>query len=177
MNHHDHITPQTPPHPSARQAVLEQYTIATPYGTLTIANHGRSITFNIYDDIRQSEHNVALYNYVQQLRRRGITNFNNDHIAIPGANRAYNLQRGKARLDLLYYHHGKIYEVELKTTQQIGTERTHMQLVELAKHTSNLILVVKRQDTEEARTILNMTNLDHHVKVDSYEIYEDDDND
>jgi len=177
MNHNQHTTPQTLPHHSARQAVLEQYTIATPYGTLTITNHGRSITFNIYDDIRQSEHNIALYNYVQQLKRTGVTKFNNDHIAIPGANPGYNLTRGKARLDLVYYHQGKIHEVELKTTQQIGTERTHMQLVELAKHSSNLILAVRRQDTEEARTILNIINLDHQVKVDSYEIYEEDDND
>ena len=177
MNHHHRTTPQTIPQSSARQAVLDQYTIATPYGTLTIANQGRSITFNIHDDIRQSEHNVALYNYVQQLKRRGITKFNNDHIAIPGANRGYNLTRGKARLDLLYYDKGKIYEVELKTTQQIGTERTHMQLAELAKHSTNLVLVVKRQDSEEARTILNMVNLDHQVKVDTYEIYEEDDND
>jgi len=160
---------------SPSQQALDHYTIATPYGSLTIANNGRTISFHIFDDIRQSEHNIALYNYVQQLKRNGITKFNNDHITIAGANRSYNLARGRAKLDLVYYHQARIFEVELKTTQQIGSERTHKQLVELDKHCHNLILVVKRQDTEEARTILNMINLDTRVKVDTYEIYEDED--
>jgi len=167
----------TRPGSPARGATLDQYTIATPYGSLTVSNNGRRITFEIFDDIRQSEHNVALYNYVQQLKRNGIAKFNNDHIIIAGANRTYNLVRGRARLDLVYYHQAKIYEVELKTTQQIGSDRTHKQLVELDKHCHNLILVVKRQDMEEARTILNMINLDTRVKVDTYEIYEEEDND
>ncbi|GAH80141.1 unnamed protein product, partial [marine sediment metagenome] len=50
------IKPASPP----RGATLDQYTIATPYGSLTISNKGRRITFEIFDDIRQSEHNVAL---------------------------------------------------------------------------------------------------------------------
>jgi len=158
-----------------RGNTLDQYSIATPYGSLTIANKGRRITFEIFDDIRQSEHNIALYNYVQQLKRNGITKFNNDHISIPGANRTYNLARGRARLDLVYYHQAKIYEVELKTSQQIGSDRTHRQLIELDKHCHNLILVVKRQEMEEARTILNMIGLATRVKVDSYEIYEEED--
>jgi len=158
-----------------RGPTLDQYTIATPYGSLTISNKGRRITFEIFDDIRQSEHNVALYNYVQQLKRNGITKFNNDHITIAGANRTYNLTRGRGRLDLVYYHQARIFEVELKTSQQIGSERTHKQLVELDKHCHNLILVVKRQDMEEASTILHMINLDTRVKVDSYEIYEEED--
>lgn len=164
-------------HPPAPRTTLDQYTLATPYGTLTISNQGRRITFQIFDDIRQSEHNVALYNYVQQLKRNGITKFNNDHIAIPGANRSYNLIRGRARLDLVYYNQARIYEVELKTSQQIGSDRTHKQLVELDKHCHNLILVVKRQDMEEAKTILNMIHLATRVKVDTYEIYEEEDYD
>jgi len=166
---------ETKPGSLPRGTALDQYTIATPYGSLTIANKGRSIRFDIFDDIRQSEHNIALYNYVQQLKRTGITKFNNDHISIAGANRTYNLTRGRARLDLVYYRQGKIFEVELKTSQQIGSERTHKQLVELDKYCHNLILVVKRQDTEEAATILNMINLATRVKVDSYEIYEEED--
>jgi len=157
----------------ASKSVLDQYSIATPYGNLTIQNGGRKITFQIYDDIRQSEHNIALYNYIQQLKRKGVHKFNNDHISIPGANRTYHLYRGNSRLDLVYYFNGQIHEVELKTSVQLGTDRTHKQLVDLSKHCQNLILVVKRQDMEEARTILNMVNLATIVKVDSYEIYQD----
>ncbi len=155
------------------KAALDQYSIATPYGNLTIQDGGRRIIFQIYDDIRQSEHNIALYNYIQQLKRRGVYKFNNDHITIPGANRTYKLFRGHSRLDLVYYLQGQIHEVELKTPTQLGTERTHKQLEDLSKHCQNLILVVRRQDMEEARTILNLVKLDTIVKVDSYEIYQD----
>jgi hypothetical protein len=168
MNHHNIVQPITNPQ-------AEAYSIATPYGVLTISNHGRTISFELFDDIRQSEHNIALHNYVQQLKRRGVTKFNNDHIAIPGANRSYSLARGKAKLDLVYYHHGKIHEVELKTSQQLGRDRVRRQLEELVKHCQNLILAVKRSDTEEAQTILGMIGLDTHVKVDTYEIYEEED--
>ncbi|GAH81860.1 unnamed protein product, partial [marine sediment metagenome] len=167
-NHHNTTWPAT-------KAELEQYSIATPYGVLTISNHGRRISFELFDDIRQSEHNIALHNYIQQLKRRGVTKFNNDHIAIPGANRSYSLVRGRAKLDAVYYRDGRIHELELKTTQQIGSERTHKQLLELAKHCHNLILVVRRGDQEEAATIVNMVGLATQIKVDTYEIYEEED--
>lgn len=156
---------------------LDTFSLATPYGIVSISNKGRTIAFTMYDDIRHSEHNIALYNYIQQLKRRGLASFNNDHIAIPGANRALNLYRGKARLDAVYYLDGHIHEVELKTPAQLGLERTHKQLVELVKHCSNLILVVKRGDQEEASTILNLLGLETRVKVDTYEIYEEEDSD
>jgi len=166
---------QRPPPANPMHQALDTFSLATPYGVVTINNRGRTITFTLYDDIRHSEHNIALYNYIQQLNRKGITKFNNDHIAIPGANRTYNLVRGKARLDAVYYHQGKIHEVELKTPQQLGSERTHKQLVELAKYCSNLTLVVKREDQEEAATIVNMVGLATQIKVDTYEIYEEED--
>lgn len=156
---------------------LDTFSLATPYGLITISNRGRTISFELYDDIRHSEHNIALYNYIQQLKRKGITKFNNDHIAIPGANRSYNLARGKAKLDAVYYHQGRIHELELKTSQQLGTDRTRKQLEELVKFCTNLILVVKREDHEEASTILTMVGLATQVKVDTYEIYEDEDHD
>lgn len=156
---------------------LDTFSLATPYGLITISNRGRRISFDLYDDIRHSEHNIALYNYIQQLKRKGVNKFNNDHIAIPGANRSYNLARGRAKLDAVYYHQGKIHELELKTSQQLGTERTHKQLQEMVKHCTNLILVVRREDHEEASTILNMVGLATQVKVDTYEIHEDENND
>lgn len=166
-------------HPAATpiHQALDQYSLATPYGVLTISNHGRRISFELFDDIRQSEHNIALHNYIQQLKRKGVTKFNNDHITVPGANRSYSLVRGKARLDAVYYQDGSIHELELKTTPQIGSERTHKQLKELAKYCHNLILVVKRGDQEEAATILNMVGLATQVKVDTYEIYQEEDHD
>jgi len=159
------------------QQALDTFSLATPYGVITVNNRGRSITFTLYDDIRHSEHNIALYNYIQQLKRRGVTKFNNDHITIPGANRQLSLVRGRGKLDAVYYKDGHIHELELKTSQQLGTERTHKQLWELAKHCSNLILVVKREDQEEAFTILSIAGLDTRVKVDTYEIYEEENND
>lgn len=157
------------------QQALDTFSLATPYGVVSITNRGRTITFSLYDDIRHSEHNIALYNYIQQLKRRGVTKFNSDHIAVPGANRSYNLLRGRGKLDAVYYHQGRIHELELKTTQQLGSERTHKQLIELAKHCANLILVVKRADYDEATTILNMVGLATQIKVDTYEIYEEED--
>lgn len=161
--------------PTPMHQALDTFSLATPYGVITVNNQGRSFTFTLYDDIRHSEHNIALYNYIQQLKRKGITNFNNDHIAIPGANRTYNLVRGKARLDALYYHQGRIHELELKTPLQLGSDRTHKQLLELAKYCTNLILVVRREDQEEAATILNIVDLATKIKVDTYEIYQEED--
>jgi hypothetical protein len=156
----------------ANQA-LETYSLATPYGVVTISNRGRTVSFSLFEDIRQSEHHTALYNYVQQLKSRGITQFNNDHIPIAGANRGFILTRGKAKLDIVYFENGTIHEVELKTSKQIGAERAQLQLKEMSKYCTNLILAVKRADYEEALTILNIIGLADKIKVDTYDTYEE----
>jgi len=143
-------------------------TIATPYGQVLITDNGRTITFKLFSDLRQSEHNFYLFNYAQNIINQGVDRFNVDHIIIPTANSQVTLKRGKARLDMVYFREGKIYEVELKTAGHLGQDSTRTQLTELSTHCKNLILAVPDFLRDEAEQILSMLNLYHTIKVDTY---------
>lgn len=152
---------------------MDTYSISTPYGTVTISQGGRRVTFDLYSDIKQSRHNTALFTYVQQIKRQGVTRFNTDHLVIPGRDRTLPLVRGKARLDLVYEFRGKTYECELKTSREIGLDITARQITELVKWCDHLTLLVPRGLLEEAATILNMINLDRQVTITPYDWVED----
>lgn len=152
---------------------MDTYSISTPFGTVTISEGGRRVTFDLYSDVRQSRHNVALFGYIQQLRKKGVTEFNTDHIKVVGRDRLLPLTRGKAKLDLVYRWRGKLYECELKTSREIGLEVTAQQLTELVKHCENLVLLVPRGCLEEAMTIATMLNLNHHLTIAPYDELEE----
>jgi len=152
---------------------MDTYTVSTPFGTVIISDGGRRVAFELYSDIRQSRHNVALFTYVQQLQKRGVTQFNVDHIAIAGANKRLSLNRGKAKLDLVYVLDGKTYECELKTSREIGLDLTAIQLKEFAKHCEHLIVLVPRGCVEEMTTILHMINLAQNIAIQAYDSVED----
>jgi len=142
--------------------------IATPYGQILVSDRGRSITFKLFSDLRQSEHNFYLLRYVEALMHDGITRFNVDHIIVPQATRNISLARGKARLDFVYYKGSKIYEVELKTAGHLGIDSTRRQLTELAPHCDNLTLAVPDHLRGEAEQLLNILNLPQRITVDTY---------
>jgi len=152
---------------------MDTYTVSTPYGTVTISDGGRKVTFELYSDIRQSRHNTALFAYLQQLKKQGVTQWNTDHLNIHGRDRSLSLKRGKAKLDLVYVKRGKLYECELKTSREVGLDITAQQLRELAKHCENLIVLVPRGCIEEMATILHMINLDHQIAIQPYDSFED----
>lgn len=158
------------------QKPQEAYTLSTPYGLVTIADNGRKVIFELHSDIRQSIHNTALFNYVQRLKLQGVTRWNTDHLHITGADRTMNLNRGKAKLDLVYEHRGKIIDCELKTTREIGLEVTARQLTELVKHCQPLHLLVPRGCLQDAASILTMLNIDRKVTIEAYDSLESDDN-
>ena len=151
----------------------DTYAVSTPFGVVYIADSGRKITFQLHDDVRESSHTKALFGYVQQLRKRGIVKYNVAHLDLPGLDKSLNLRRGKAILDLVYEHRGKLYECELKTHREIGLDRTAQHLTELARHSQNLIVLVPRGGMEEMTTILTMINLRDRIAVDSYHWQED----
>ena len=154
---------------------MDTYTVSTPYGTVTISEGGRKVTFELYSDIRQSRHNQALFAYLQHLKKQGVTRFNTDHLNLAGRDRTLSLTRGKAKLDLVYVQRGKTYECELKTNREIGLDLTARQLIELAKHSEHLIVLVPRGSMEEMSTILHMINLDHQIAIQPYDSFEDED--
>lgn len=160
------------PAPSFEEAFrkADTYQVSTPFGTVTITQLGRQITFQLYADVRRSIHHKALFSYYQQLLRRGITRINVAHLHLQGLTSSINLKRGKAILDLAYIHNGNIYEIELKTHREVGQDLTARQLTELAKYCTNLTVVVPRQDMEDMHTILTMIGLDQRIHIDSYEI-------
>jgi len=154
---------------------MDTYTVSTPFGTVIISDGGRKVAFELYSDIRQSRHNQALFAYIHQLQKDGVTLFNTDHIAIAGRDRRLSLNRGKARLDLVYVHRGRTYECELKTSREIGLDITAQQLKEFAKHCENLIVLVPRGCIEEMSTILHLINLDQHIAIAPYDSFENED--
>ena len=164
-----------PPAPTFEKAYSKTngYQVSTPYGIVSIAESGRRITFQLWHDVRESMHDKALFSYYQILRRRGIVQINLDHLEIPGLDRRLPLKRGRAILDLVYTHRGRLYEVELKTHREVGLDITARQIEELATHCENLTLVVPRRDTEDMHTILTMMGLDKLISLDTFELLED----
>jgi len=149
--------------------LMDAYTLSTPYGTVTIADSGRKVTFELYSDIKQSRHNQALFIYLQHLIQLGVTQYNVDHIAVAGADRRLSLTRGKAKLDLVYVREGKTYECELKTNREVGLDITAQQLTELSKHCEHLIVLTPRGSIEEMNTILHLINLSHRIAIQPYD--------
>lgn len=152
---------------------MDTYTVGTPFGTVIITDGGRKVSFELYSDIRQSRHNQALFTYIQQLQKQGVTQFNTDHITIAGRDRRFSLTRGKAKLDLVYSRNGTTYECELKTSREIGLDITAQQLREFAKHCEHLIVLVPRGCIEEMSTILEMINLRERIAIEPYDSFEE----
>jgi hypothetical protein len=163
------------PSPTFEQAFSRArgYQVSTPYAMISIAEDGRKITIELWPDVRQSIHHKALFSYYQQLTRKGVLQINVDHLDIAGLDKSLDLKRGKAKLDMVYIHRSQLHEVELKTHREVGLDVTRLQLMELVKHCSNLIIVVPRRDMENMRTILTMLKLQDKAKVDCYEILEE----
>lgn len=155
----------------------DTYSLATPYGTVTVSQGGRQVTFELYSDVRQSMHNSALFAYLQHLRQHGVNRFNTDHIHINGRDRTLALDRGKAKLDLVYEERGKLIECELKTRRELGLETTAQQLQEFVRRCERLHLLVPRGCLDEAATILGMLNIDQKITIEQYDflIEEEDD--
>lgn len=150
----------------------DTYAVSTPYGVVYIEENGRKITFELHEDVRESQHSRALFGYVQSLRKKGIIKYNVAHLNLPGLDKTLDLKRGKAILDLVYEHRGRLYECELKTHREIGLDRTATQLTEMSRYCDNLIVLVPRGGMEEMATILHMINLADRITIDSYDGYE-----
>lgn len=150
-------------------AAMDETVVSTPFGTLVISQGGRQISFNLYSDVRQSRHNVALFSYVQRLIKGGVTRFNTDHLKMVGRDKTLSLARGKAKLDLVYFKRGKVYECELKTSREIGLDVTAIQLSELCRHVDDLTLLVPRGRLEEADAICKLINLRHQITIEPYD--------
>lgn len=154
---------------------MDTYTVSTPYGTVTISDGGRKVSFELYSDVRQSRHNTALFIYLQHLLKTGVTRFNTDHLNITGRDKRLDLRRGKAKLDLVYVFKGRTYECELKTNREVGLDVTAQQLRELSKFCERLVVLVPRGSMEDMSTILHMINLDHRITIQPYDSLEEDD--
>jgi len=153
---------------------MDTYSVSTPYGVVTISEGGRKVSFELYSDVRQSRHNTALFAYLQQLKKQGVSQFNVSHLNVPGRDRSLSLRRGKAVLDLVYVQRGKTYECELKTNREVGLDLTAIQLKEFAKYCQHLVLLVPRGSMEEMATILHMINLEQHITIQAYDSFNGD---
>jgi hypothetical protein len=143
--------------------------LSTPYGVVYIRNKGREITFKLYDSISQNAHNKALFNYVAELHRQGITRINCDHVSFDYLQRGMSLKRGTRILDIMYEKQGQIYECELKTAREIWLDHTAQQRKDFEKTCQNLIMLVPRTEMETTRQLLQSLKL-FKTKVDTYEL-------
>ncbi len=150
-------------------ATMDEYAVSTPFGTVTISQGGRRITYDLHPGIKQSRHNVALFSYVERLIKSGVTRLNTSHIRVRGRDKTLSLTRGKSRLDLVYHRNGKVYECELKTSREIGLDVTAIQLTELCRHVDDLTLLVPKGCLEEADTICKLINLRHKITIEAYD--------
>lgn len=150
-------------------ATMDDYSIPTPFGMVTISRGGRRVTYDLHPGIKQSRHNVALYGYIERLLKDGVTRLNTSHIRVRGRDKTLSLTRGKAKLDLVYYRQGRVYECELKTSREIGLDVTAVQLTELCRHVDELTLLVPRGRLEEAHTIVQLINLKHQITIVPYD--------
>jgi hypothetical protein len=98
---------------------------------------------------------------------------NVSHLKISGLDKSLKLARGQAILDMVYMHRGHLVEIELKTRREVGLDRTRLQLQELSQYCQNLVVVVPRRSMEEMHQVLLLIGLDKQIKVDTYELYED----
>lgn len=155
--------------------VMDTQTVSTPYGTVTISEGGRKVTFELYSDVHQSRHNTALFAYLQHLIKLGVTQFNTAHLNLSGRDRSLALKRGKARLDLVYIYEGETYECELKTNREIGLDITAIQLKEFVKYCQHLVLLVPRGSIGEMATILKLINLEPYITIQAYDSFNGED--
>ena len=156
--------------PRTRPIPPDAYTISTPYALVIITDHGRSVTFTIWDDVKESEHNAALFRYVEHLHHSGIDRINADHISLPYLRPDIPLVRGNRKLDVVYYVGPRIFECELKTRRELGLDVTARHLRDLVKSCENLIVLVPRDEFEEARIILEIIGLTGKIKIDTWEV-------
>ncbi|MBA7695207.1 hypothetical protein ES703_103829 [subsurface metagenome] len=156
--------------PRTRPIPPDAYTISTPYGQVIITDHGRAVTFHIWDDVKQSEHNAALFRYVEHLHQSGIERINADHISLPYLRPDIPLVRGDRKLDVVYYKGPRIFECELKTRRELGLDVTARHLRDLVKRCENLVLLVPTTELEEARIILEIIELTGRITIDTYEV-------
>lgn len=147
---------------------MNQTSITTDYGVLRIFDGGRRIEYQLHDGVKSSLHHRHLMAYVNRLWDEGVDKINADHLSLDFFDRRINLNRGKRKLDLVYYRDGRIYECELKTSRECGLDKTYVQVKEQAFYCQNYILLVPQQEREWVNDQLRIRRI-KGVTVDQYD--------
>lgn len=142
---------------------------ATPYGWVEISRRGKSVSFNLFANMRPSAHDRALLNVVIQLYRAGAQQINADHLTLPFFDEGLDLPRGNRRLDFVYYHDGKLHECELLTSREVGMDRTWAQVRDFLPWCNSLEVWLPKSEEVNAHEILTMLGLFDKLKVITYE--------
>lgn len=142
--------------------------VSTDYGVLRIFDGGRRIEYQLHDSVKASVHHRDLMGYVNRLWDDGVDKINADHLSMDFFDRRINLNRGKRKLDLVYYREGRMFECELKTSRECGLDKTYVQVKEQAMYCQRLILLVPQKDREWVNDQLRLRKIDN-VTVDHYD--------
>ncbi len=142
---------------------------ATPYGWIEISRGGKSVSFNLFANMRPSAHDRALLNVVIQLYRAGVDQINADHLTLPFLDEGLDLPRGHRRLDFVYHHNAELHECELVTRRQVGLDSTCQKVRDLLAWCSNLEVWIPSREEANAHEVLTIAGLFGKVKVVTYE--------
>ena len=142
--------------------------ITTPYRTIKISPDGRQVIDEIHQSVKKSPHTTNLINYVTKLHERGVDRINCDHVYFDFLDRSMNLNRGKRRLDIIYYKNNQLFECELKGPREVGLQRTWEQVNDMSKECNVLTLLVPLDKMEFCKEQLNLWDIEG-VVVDTYE--------
>lgn len=148
---------------------IKEGVYATPYGWIEISRRGKSVSFNLFANMRPSAHDRALLNVVIQLYRAGVEDINADHLTLPFFDEGLDLPRGKRRLDFVYHHNGTLHECELLTRREVGLDRTWAQVRDLLRWCQHLELWVPKTDEANTHEVLTMLGLFGKLKVITYQ--------
>ncbi len=142
---------------------------ATPYGWVEITRGGKSISFNLFANMKASTHDKSLLSVVMQLYRAGITEINADHLNLPFLDQGLDLRRLNRTLDLVFIANGKLHECELATRRQVGLDSTWAKIRDLLGSCKNLEVWIPKAEQTNAHEILTITGLYGKLDLVTYE--------
>lgn len=148
--------------------MAKDFVLETPFVTVRISPDGRHFELHVNEGVNVGHHHQQLKRYVAHLNHQGVDRINADHVGFDFLDRSINLNRGKRRLDLVYFKKGIMYECELKGPKEIGLNRTWQQVDDMARHCSMLTLLVPRDKIEFVNANLELLK-NKNVVVDTYE--------
>lgn len=141
-----------------KRIITAKWEIVIPEGEPYVIVKARS-------DKSLTPHNLLLYALIDALSDE-IDAYNADTVRYPRLRKLQiPLSVGANRVDLITSHKGELKYWEVKTSREIGEDRTRRQLLEFASHLREINLVTSEDGAKNAAELIKMLNLEDKVKL------------